>query len=88
MAQNPFLAMITPLFGGKKLLFPIPTISKEDVNYLKDLVVTGKFKPVIDKSYTLNEIVEAHKYVEAGMKTGNVIIDIAGTSPPLSHQVS
>jgi NADPH:quinone reductase-like Zn-dependent oxidoreductase len=76
MAQNPFLAMITPLFGGKKLLFPIPTISKEDVNYLKDLVVSGKFKPVIDKAYSLNEIVEAHKYVQSGMKTGNVIISI------------
>ncbi|MBK7667045.1 MAG: NAD(P)-dependent alcohol dehydrogenase [Sphingobacteriaceae bacterium] len=76
MAQNPFLAMITPLIGGKKLLFPIPTISKEDVNYLKDLVVTGKLKPVIDKAYSLNEIVEAHKYVETGMKTGNVIINI------------
>lgn len=76
MAQNPFLAMITPLFGGKKLLFPIPTINKEDVNYLKNLVVIGKFKPVIDKVYSLNEIVEAHKYVETGMKTGNVIIKI------------
>lgn len=77
MGQNPFLALITPMFGGKKLLFPIPTIRKEDVNYLKDLVVTGKFKPVIDKAYSLNEIVEAHKYVEAGMKTGNVIIKIS-----------
>ena len=76
MSQNPFLALITPLFGGKKLLFPIPTINKEDVNYLKDLVVTGKFKPVIDRIYSLNEIVEAHRYVETGMKTGNVIIDV------------
>lgn len=76
MSQNPFLALITPLFGGKKLLFPIPTINKEDVNYLKELVETGKFKPVIDRTYSLEQIVEAYKYVETGMKTGNVIISV------------
>src|SRR5690606_2402092 len=44
MSQNPILAMVTPLFGGKKVLFPLPTINKEDVEFLKELVVTGKFK--------------------------------------------
>ncbi len=76
-AENVFLALATPFGGGKKVLFPIPTINKEDVVYLKDLVDKGAFKPVIDRYYKLNEIVEAYKYVELGQKTGNVVIKVA-----------
>lgn len=76
MSQNPFLALITPLLGGRKVLFPIPTICKEDVEFLKELVVTGKFKPVIDRCYNLDEIVDAYTYVETGEKVGNVVIAV------------
>ncbi len=38
---------------------------------------TNKYKPVIDRQYKLEQIVEAYKYVESGQKTGNVIIKIA-----------
>jgi NADPH:quinone reductase-like Zn-dependent oxidoreductase len=74
--QNIPLALITPLFGGRKLLFPIPTISKEDVIFLKELYEQGSFKPVIDRYYGLDQITEAYKYVESGQKTGNVILKI------------
>ena len=74
MSQNPLLAIITPLFRGKRVLFPIPDISKADVEFLKDLVESGAFKPVVDRYYTLDQIVEAYKYVETGQKTGNVVI--------------
>lgn len=74
--ENVFLALSTPLFGGKKVLFPLPTISKEDVQFLKKLVITGHYKPVIDRHYRLEEIIEATRYVETGQKTGNVVIVI------------
>ena len=77
MSQNPFLALITPLLGGKKVLFPIPTINRADIEFLKELAVNGNFKPVIDKSYTLEQIVDAYRYVETGQKIGNVIITTA-----------
>ena len=75
-AENIFFALVTSFGRGKKVLFPIPTINKEDVVFLKDLVEQGAFKPVIDRRYKLEQIVEAYKYVESGQKTGNVIIKI------------
>jgi NADPH:quinone reductase-like Zn-dependent oxidoreductase len=75
--ENIFLALWTPITGGKKLLFPLPTIHKDDILFLKKLVETGEFKPVIDRTYPLEQIVDAHKYVETGQKTGNVVITLA-----------
>lgn len=75
-SENPFLALITPLFGGKRVLFPIPSITRKDVEFLRELVVTGKFRPLVDRTYPLDRIVEAYTYVETGMKTGNVVLTI------------
>lgn len=74
MSQNPFLAMITPLMGGKKVLFPIPVTTKSDIEFLKKLTAEKHFKPVIDSTYKLEEIVAAYRFVETGQKTGNVVI--------------
>ena len=74
---NVFYALFTPMFGGKKVLFPIPKIDKKDVVFLKELVEKGFYKPVIDRYYTLEQITEAYKYVESGQKTGNVVLRIA-----------
>lgn len=76
LSQNPFLALITPMFGGKKLLFPIPTISKEDALYFKKLAEEGKYKPLIDCCFTIDKIVDAYVYVEKRQKIGNVVVEM------------
>lgn len=71
-SENIFLAISTSFSKGKKALFPIPKITKEDMIFLKQLAESGEFKPAIDRYYTLDQIVEAYNYVETGQKTGNV----------------
>jgi NADPH:quinone reductase-like Zn-dependent oxidoreductase len=75
-SENIFLAILTPLFGRKKVVFPIPTIDKKDLLFFKQLIERKEYKPVIDREYTLEQIVEAYKYVETGQKTGNVVLKI------------
>ena len=73
-AQNPFLALVSPVLPGKSVLFPFPRHDQAMMNYFKDLLESGLFRPVIDRSYPLGDIVEAYRYVETGQKIGNVVI--------------
>ena len=74
--QNPFLALVTPLLPGKSVLFGVPRHNQAMMNYFKDLMESGQFRPLIDRSYPLAEIVEAYRYVETGQKVGNVVITV------------
>jgi NADPH:quinone reductase-like Zn-dependent oxidoreductase len=72
--QNPFLALITPLVGGKKVIFPFPRYDQKIVEHLAQRIESGAFMPVVDRVYPLEQIVEAYRYAESGQKVGNVVI--------------
>jgi NADPH:quinone reductase-like Zn-dependent oxidoreductase len=62
--------------GGRRVKFPIPRQDPEMAWYFKGLIESGQFKPLIDRRYPLEEIVEAYRYVETGQKIGNVVINV------------
>ena len=73
-AINFLWILVTPLFGGKKVVFHFSIKIREALEFTKDLVEKGKFVPVIDRTYPLEKIAEAFTYVASGQKIGNVII--------------
>jgi NADPH:quinone reductase-like Zn-dependent oxidoreductase len=77
LSLNPILALITPLFGGKRVMFPVPPkYDQTRVRHFKEMLESGAFKPVIDRRYRLDQIVEAYRYVETGQKIGNVLVTV------------
>jgi NADPH:quinone reductase-like Zn-dependent oxidoreductase len=76
MYHVPLLALATRLVGSRRATIGIGRYRKEDLLLVKGLVDTGKYRPVIDRSYALDEVVEATRYVETGEKTGNVVLRV------------
>jgi NADPH:quinone reductase-like Zn-dependent oxidoreductase len=78
LSQNPIMALVTPLFGGRKVRFAIP-VQRDPaavMRHLRDLMGSGAFKPLVDRRYPLDQIVDAYRYVETGQKVGNVVITV------------
>jgi len=76
LGLNLFLTLASPLFRRGRLVFAYPTIDQSTVRYLADLLATGQFRPVIDRTYPFEQIVEAYHYVETGQKVGNVVVQV------------
>jgi NADPH:quinone reductase-like Zn-dependent oxidoreductase len=75
---NLMWAQLTRRSRGKKVVFQIPPRqTKQDVVFLKELVEAGKYRPVIDRTYPLEDVVEATRYVETEQKTGNVVLSVS-----------
>jgi NADPH:quinone reductase-like Zn-dependent oxidoreductase len=76
MYHLPFLALASRLVGSRRAKVGIARYRKEDLLLVKELVETGKYRPVIDRTYALDEVVDATRYVESGQKTGNVVLRV------------
>lgn len=72
MLQGPIAA----LTSGKRVIGGSPPWGVEDLRLLADLAEAGRYRPVIDRTYRFDQIVEAHRYVDAGHKKGNVVISV------------
>ena len=76
MYHLPFLALVSRLVGSRRAKVGIARYRKEDLLLVKELVETGKYRPVVDRTYALDEVVDATRYVESGQKTGNVVLRV------------
>jgi NADPH:quinone reductase-like Zn-dependent oxidoreductase len=76
LAQNLVLALIAPLRRGRKVMMNLGRDDPRMARYFQEVLESGAFRPLVDRRYRLEEIVEAYRYVETGRKIGNVVISI------------
>jgi NADPH:quinone reductase-like Zn-dependent oxidoreductase len=74
----PLLALVTRIVGSKRVRMGLGTYRRNDLVLVQDLVDAGAYRPVIDRVYPLEDVIEATKYVETGEKTGNVVLTVNG----------
>jgi NADPH:quinone reductase-like Zn-dependent oxidoreductase len=73
-AQVPLLVLATRWTGGRKVKLGLAKLTKDDIRWLKGLIDAGRYRSVIDRTYPMEEVVEASRYVETGQKVGNVVL--------------
>lgn len=72
------LAFLTKWFGSKRVVFEVSGYKREDVLLLKELLEAGEYRAVVDRTYPLEDVVEAVRYVESWQKVGNVVLTLNG----------
>jgi NADPH:quinone reductase-like Zn-dependent oxidoreductase len=77
MWHVPVLTLLTRWVGDKRVRLGITNYSKEDVLSVKQLIEAGRYRAVIDRTYPLEQVVDATKYVETEQKTGNVVLTVS-----------
>jgi len=73
------LALVTNPVARTKVILGFARYRKEDVLHLKELIEAGKYRAVIDRTYPLEDVVEAHRYVDTEQKTGNVVLTVSNS---------
>jgi NADPH:quinone reductase-like Zn-dependent oxidoreductase len=77
MLRIPFVSMTSK----KKILAGVALGSREELHFLAGLAAAGELKPVIDRRYPFEQIVEAHRYVDTRRKKGAVVLTLNGRCP-------
>jgi NADPH:quinone reductase-like Zn-dependent oxidoreductase len=73
---HPIQLIISPLIGGRKAKVHLAKPNDKDLDFLRGLLEEENVKPVIEKCYPLDQIIEAHKHVESGRTKGKVVLEI------------
>jgi NADPH:quinone reductase-like Zn-dependent oxidoreductase len=81
MYHLPPLALVTRFAGSRRATLGIGRYRQEDLLLVEELVEAGKYRPVIDRTYALDQVVDAARYVESGQKTGNVVLRVSRAAP-------
>ena len=82
----PLLALVTRFVGSRRATLGLGRYRKEDLALVRGLVEAGAYRPVIDRTYPLDEAVAAVAYVETGQKTGNVVLRITDAEVPAGQE--
>ena len=80
MWHLPILILLTRWIGDKRATLGVARYTKKDVLLLKELIERGAYRAVIDRSYPLEQVVNATRYVETGQKTGSVVLTVSGVA--------